>query len=127
MPNIKPKLQRDFEVLARNQALMIRLGLSSDRLTDDTSEEFFKSFVPYFNFTFLSINLIFCAMVIIQEFPDLDLVLEPLIVFIGGMQGGGMFLSVGLNLKNVKALYLAVQKIVNDERKNKDSLYNSSI
>lgn len=114
--NIKPKLQRDFKVLARNQALMIRLGLSSDRLTE-SSNEFFTSFVPYFNFTFLSINLIFCAMVIIQEFPNLDLVLEPLIVFIGGMQGGGMFLSVGLNIENVKALYLAVQKIVRDERK----------
>ena len=114
----KPIWERDFKVLARNQALMIRLGLSSDRLTE-SSNEFFQSFVPYFNFTFLSINLIFCAMVIIQSFPNLDLVLEPLIVFIGGMQGGGMFLSVGLNIKNVKALYLDVQKIVHDERKNK--------
>lgn len=113
--NSKSKRQRDFKVLARNQALMVRLGLSSDRLTE-SSNVFFKSFVPYFNFTFLSINLLFCAMVIVQSFPDLDLVLEPLIVFIGGMQGGGMFLSVGLNIENVRALYLAVQKIVQDER-----------
>lgn len=113
---IKPGRQQDFEVLARNQALMIRLGLSSDRMTE-SSNDFFKSFMPYFNLTFLSINLVFCAMVIVQEFPNLDLVLEPLIVFIGGMQGGGMFLSVGLNIENVKTLFLTVRKIVRDERK----------
>lgn len=49
--------------------------------------------------------------------PDLDLILEPLLIIIAGVQSGGMFLSVGLRMKCVKSLMLAVQKIVDDERK----------
>lgn len=114
---IKPAWQRDFKVLAHNQALMIRLGLSSSNLTEP-SNEFFKSFVPYFNLTFLSINLILCGCIMFRYFPDLDLILEPLLIIIAGVQSGGMFLSIGLNMKNVKALYLAIEKVVHDECKN---------
>lgn len=50
-----------------------------------------------------------------RHFPELDLILEPLLIIIAGMQSGGMFLSIGLSMNKVKALYLTVQKIVHDE------------
>lgn len=50
--------------------------------------------------------------------PVLDLILEPLLIIIAGTQSGGMFLSVGLKMKHVKLLILAVQKIVDNEGNN---------
>lgn len=104
----------EFKALAYNQALMTRLGLSSHRLTEN-SNEFHKSFVPYYNLSFLSINLILCGVIMFWNWPDLDSILEPLLIIIAGVQSGGMFVSVGLKMKQVKKFYLAVQKIIDDE------------
>lgn len=108
--------KRKLIVLEYNQALMTRIGLSSNELESPTNE-FFKSFVPYYNLSFLSINIIMCGVIMFWYFPDLDLVLEPLLIIIAGVQSGGMFLSVGLNMKHVKTFFLAVQKIIDDECK----------
>lgn len=105
-----------FQVFAYSQAIMTRIGLSSHHLTEPTNE-FFKSFIPYYSLSFLSINIIFCGVIMFRYAPDLDLILEPLLIIIAGVQSGGMFLSVGLRMKCVKSLMLAVQKIVDDERK----------
>lgn len=104
----------EFKTLAYNQALMTRLGLSSHRLTEPTNE-FFKSFMPYFNLSFLAINLILCGVLMFWNWPVLDLILEPLLIIIAGVQSGGMFLGVGLKMKHVKVLNLNIQKIVDDE------------
>lgn len=120
----KMALTGAFKALAYNQALMTRLGLSSHRLTEPTNE-FFKSFMPYFNLSFLSINLILCGVLMVWNWPVLDLILEPLLIIIAGMQSGGMFLSVGLKMKQVKVLNLAVQKIVDDEGNFSFSFYST--
>lgn len=106
----------EFQVFANSQAIMTRIGLSSHRLTEPTNE-FFKSFVPYYSLSFLSINVIFCGVIMFRHAPNLDLIVEPLMIIIAGVQSGGMFLSVGLKMKSVKTLMLATQKIVDDERK----------
>lgn len=104
----------DFKVLAYNQAIMTPLGIYSHRLNEPTNV-FFKSFMPYFNLSFLGINIIFCGVIMFRGWPNLDLILEPLLIIIAAVQSGGMFLSVGLNVKKVKILHLALQKVVDDE------------
>lgn len=104
----------DFKVFAYNQAIMTRLGIYSHRLSEPT-DIFFKSFVPYFNLSFLGINIIFCGVLIFRGWPNLDLILEPLLIIIAAVQSGGMFLSVGLNVESVKLLHLSLQKVVDDE------------
>lgn len=103
-----------FQVFERNQAIMIPIGLSSKNLTDPKNE-FFQSFMPFYNLFFLSVNVILCGVIIYQYAPVLDLILNPVMIIIAGVQSGGMLLSVGLNMKYVKRLILTVQKIVDNE------------
>lgn len=103
-----------FKVLEYNQMLMVRLGLSSRRLFESTNE-FYKSFMPYFNITFLTINIILSGLEVLKHWPDLNLLMEPVTIIVAAIQGGAMILSVGLNMKLVKKLFISLQDIVDNE------------
>ena len=93
---------------------MAQLGINYYNSTDP-SDEFFKSFATYFN---LIMAFIFCVMssgaFIYLNWPDLEVVLEPFFIAMGGLQCGGMLLSVGLNMRKVKLLHFNLQQIVDE-------------
>lgn len=103
-----------FEVLMYNQMLMSKIGIYSYHLTDQTNE-FFKSFATYYMlFSVFVIDTAASAMGIYENKDNLELVLEATLTVIAGIQCGGMYLSIGFNMKSVKALHLILQGIVDE-------------
>lgn len=103
-----------FKVHKYNQALMARLGIHSYNLTDP-SNEFFKSFATFYHlFTAAMFFIISSGVFVYLHWPNLETVLEPLLVVMCGIQYVGMFLSVGLNMRKVKLLHLTLQHIVDE-------------
>lgn len=101
-----------FRVLAYNQDFMARLGIHSHRLTDPTNE-FFKSFATYYNlFIGITFNVIGSTVMVYKYWPDLDIILEPCTIVMGGLQCVGLYLSIGLKMEVIKMLHLQLQKIV---------------
>lgn len=101
-----------FKVLQSNQHLMARLGINSYCLRS-LKNEFFHS-IPAFCITFITIafTIISCAVFIYENISNYESVIDAAMCGFAGMQGCGMFISIGLNMKNVKALHLKLQEIV---------------
>ena len=102
------------EAMARFKVHKYPLGLHSYNLTDP-SNEFFESFA---NFSILFILVTFFMIpsgaFVYLYWPNLEIILEPLLSVMCGFQYGGMYLSVGLNMKKVKFLHLELQRIVDE-------------
>lgn len=106
----------NFEVHKYNQAFMARIGIHSYNLTDPTNE-FFKSFATYYNlcmvFVFFTIS---SSAFVYLNWPNLEIILEPFLMVMAGLQYGGMFISIGLNMRKVKLLHLTLQSIVHSAK-----------
>lgn len=103
-----------FKVLLYNKTLMSYIGINSERLTEP-SNEFFRSVGTYYVlFCALFLDVISIGLYILENVSQFSQIFQTFIVFIGGIQHGGMILSIGLNLKKVKLLHLTLQGIVDE-------------
>lgn len=95
-----------------NQQFMEKLGFHSYRLTDPTNE-FFKTPIVYLVMFILSAFSISSTITFAyKNFSRFDAALEAIFIFIAGVHGLGMYLSVGLEMTKVKALHNKLQEIV---------------
>ena len=107
-----------FKVHKYNQAFMARLGIHSYNL-NDPANEFFKSIATFYNLITATVFFVTSSAAFVYlNWPNLEIVLEPFLIVLAGVQYGGMFLSVGLNMKKVKLLHITLQKIVDEGRLN---------
>lgn len=102
---------RNFQVLKTNQAIMVWLGLYSYRLNESINE-FFYSKSTYYVLINMIFTLISSATYIYQTSYQVEVTLQLWLIIIGGVQCVGMFLSIGCQMKQVKALHLKFQEIV---------------
>lgn len=106
-----------FKVLAYNQAVMNRFGLSSSQnhlSSTKPRNEFYKSFMLYFNTFFITINIILSGINVFRYWPEIDLLMEPITIGVAAFQGIGMYLSVGLNMEKVYELFHSLQQYVDN-------------
>lgn len=110
-----------FKVLKHNQTLMAWLGIHSYRLTE-TSNDFFKSIATYYIiFTIVSIFIVSSGYTAIFS-SDFQTVIQATLLVVAGFQSGGMFLSIGLEMKKIKMLQIKLQEIT-DAGKNESILF----
>lgn len=102
-----------YQVLKYNQILMKWQGIHSNRLTDPTNE-FHKNFGCYYVTCILFAFIITSAIKIYNYWPNVDLILKPCSVAFGGVQVVGMFICIGLQMKNIKSLHLKLQAMVDE-------------
>lgn len=103
-----------FKVLEYNQNYMARIGIHSLHLNEPTNE-FFKSFVSYYYlFVFSVVFIAASAVNAYQSWPQMDIISEPCLIVIAGLQVTGMYSTVGLKMKNVKTLHIELQGIVDE-------------
>lgn len=110
----KMNSNKKFQILALNQKIMVWMGIHSYRLTEPTNE-FFYSFISYYNLL-AAYGFLFAssAVVVYENWPNLDIILQPFSIVMAGYQVGGMFLSTGLKMKTVKLLQLKLQQTVDE-------------
>lgn len=109
---VKSQKEIMFKVLKHNQTLMAWLGIHSYRLTE-TNNEFFKSFGTYYIlFSIVSVFMISSAYTALFSF-EFQTVIQAWLLVVAGLQSGGMFLSIGLQMKKIKMLQSKLQEIVN--------------
>lgn len=102
-----------FKVLKHNQTLMTWLGIHSYRLTEPNNE-FSKSIGTYYIlFTIFSIFIVSSGYTAIFS-SEFQTVIQATLLVVAGTQSGGMFLSIGLQMKKIKTLQLKLQEIVNE-------------
>lgn len=105
-----------FKVLKYNEYFMKWLGVASYDLTDK-SNEFFNSILPYL-ILILSICYVLSSIGFTYlNWPQFEIISGSCIVALSGTQTGGMFFSFGLRMKQVKAVHLQLQQIVDSEGK----------
>lgn len=105
-----------MKVLKYSEIYLTFLGICSNRLNENTNE-FLKTFNSYFFLVGFIGPLYGCSAAYIYEnFSDLTTVTNALIVLSAGVASVGSFVSVGLNMKNVKLLHNKLQKIVDDSK-----------
>lgn len=101
-----------LKVLEYNQNYMARIGIHSHRLNEPTNE-FFKQFVTfYYIFVFTTIFIGSSAVFVYNGWPQMDIISEPCLIVIAGLQVLGMYLSIGLNMKKLKILHIELQGII---------------
>lgn len=102
----------NFKVFEYNQWYMTKVGLYSYNLTRPTND-LFKSFVTYYMLFFsIAFSIVSSATFSITHKSQFSLALETCFILIAGIQGSGVFLSIGLKMKKVKILHLNLQEIV---------------
>lgn len=99
-----------LKVLEYNQAMINKLGNSSNFA--EPANAFFRSKIVYLLFGMIGVCITLGALGIYENWPNLELVIEATIAFVGGIQSGGMFLSLGLHFRKIKTLNLKLQEIV---------------
>lgn len=102
-----------FKVLKFNQILMSWQGIHSHRLTEPTNE-FYRSLSSYYVVFTLFAFVITSAVRIYGYWPDIESILKPCSVAFGGVQCAGMFISIGFQMKRIKALHLELQGIIDE-------------
>lgn len=102
-----------FKVLKYNQALMNWQGIHSHRLAEPTNE-FLKKAGSYYVMFILFAFVIASAVKIYGYWPEVEPILKPCSVAFGGIQCVGMFICIGIQMKNIKELHLELQQIVNE-------------
>lgn len=113
-----------FEVLKHNRVLLKILGIDKRK-----SGGFFTSIQTYYVlFCAIFLNITACGTFVAKNFShDFGLSLEALSLVIVGYQYGGMFLSVGLEMKLINHLHLELQKIVDKSEQIQLSLHQTII
>lgn len=102
-----------FKVLKYNQTLMSWQGIHSMNLTEPTNE-FHRAPGSYYVTITLFAFVITSAVRIHGYWPEMELILKPCSVAFGGVQCVGMFICIGLQMKNIKVLHLELQRIVDE-------------
>lgn len=105
------KKMETFQVLKMSQAFLSRLGIYSYRLTEPINE-FFSSFSTYYILCNLTFTLISSTTFIYQSSCELKITLQLWLIIIGAIQCSGMYLNIGLKMRQVKVLHLKLQEIV---------------
>lgn len=103
-----------FEVLQINKILENKC-IYSYHLTSPI-HNFWKSASTYYILLVLTCFPITSSSVFVyRNLSQFELALQTIRIVIAGFQSAGMFLSIGSNMDNVKALHFKLQKIVNEE------------
>lgn len=103
-----------FNVLEGNQKYLARLGLKTHH--SEQNMAFLKSIFTYCNLFFaFGVFGMSNIMLARKSWPQLDAVLGAVSLIAPGLQLAGMFLSLGFNVKAIKAFYLELQKFVDEE------------
>lgn len=91
---------------------MARIGIHSHHLSEPTNK-FFNSFVSYYYlFVFVVLLIVASAVNAYKNWPQIDIISEPCLIIIAGIQVTGMYLTVGFKMKQVKTLHIELQRIV---------------
>lgn len=88
------------------------LGIYSYQLKESTIE-FYKSTLAYFILFHLML-LFFSCIVFAHESQDFKKKLEAIPLIVAAIQAFGSFLNVALKMKEIKALHLKLQEIVDE-------------
>lgn len=103
-----------FRVLKRSQDFMARLAINSHHLSDPTNE-FFRSIAAYYIIFFIYIVDVGSHWAVIyKNWPEINLILLPFSISSAALQCGGVYLSIGFQMKRIKALHIELQTIVNE-------------
>lgn len=102
-----------LKVLKNNQTLMAWLGINSHRLTEATNE-FFKSIGTYYILLTVFFIFIISSAYTQAVSSQFTTVIQAWLLIVAGLQSGGMFISIGLQMKNIKILHLKLQEIVDE-------------
>lgn len=114
-----------YTVMAYNQISMSWVGIHSLHL-HEPQNEFFKSIGTYYIlFSAISITILSSAVFVYKNASDFELVSEPCLIVIAGVQLVGMFISYGLNMKQIKRLHIKLQKIIDESKKIIDDTISS--
>lgn len=101
-----------MKVLEKNQNLLVKLGLSSHRLTEPTNE-FMKTIICYIMLCGIVGPMILCAAVsLYKSLDDFQGAIDAFYVLSAGIVCLGSYLSIGINMKKVKYLQVELQQIV---------------
>lgn len=86
-------------------------GIHSFRLSEPTNE-FHKNIGCYY-ISFILFAFITTSFIRIHNYwPDVDSIVKPCSVAFGGVQVVGMFICIGIQMKNIKILHLELQRMV---------------
>lgn len=88
------------------------LGIYSYRLTESKNEFFTSIGTPLILFPLITLAMISSGFFIYEHLNHFTEVIETAIVFIGGTQGIGMFVSYGLQMNKIKQLHISLQEFV---------------
>lgn len=103
-----------FNVLENNRKYLARLGLKTNHSEQDMA--FLKSIFTYCNLFFaFGIFGMSNIMLARRSWPELSAVLGAVSLIAPGLQLAGMFLSLGFNVKAIKAFYRELQKFVDEQ------------
>ena len=103
-----------LKVMKYNQISMSWFGIHSMHPTEPTNG-FFKSIGAYYIlFCGISFTIGSSAVFVYKYSSDFELVSEPCLIVIAGLQDVGMFISMGLNVKTIKLLHIELQNTVNE-------------
>lgn len=101
-----------IQVLKFSQIVLAPIGLYSYRLTEPINE-FYTSFAAYYILFFEIVFLtIATGVFVFVNVSDIALALQTCSLVVGGIQGAGMFFSVGSNMLIAKDLHIKLQEIV---------------
>lgn len=104
----------NFKVLKNNQALMAWIGIHSYNLNEPKNEFVHSITAYYFLFALTIIAVGGSAVFTLEHWPQFDIISQPLLFVFGCSGCTGLILSVGLNMKSVKALHLKLQRIIDE-------------
>lgn len=107
----------NFKVLAYDQKFMYILGIHSYNLNSQ-SNDFFKSAASYHVLTFMTIGTVGSLWYFFTNLSvNLKSAFGALKVAIAAVQVLGMFFGTGMKMKQIKALHLRLQEIVDKNRR----------
>lgn len=109
--NKNEKIEK-YLVLEYNRISMGWLGMRTKNL-NDPSNEFFSSLMSYYVlFIVVSFTIMSSVVYMYLNKSHFEIISESSLVAIAGVQVAGMFLTIGINNMEVKALFLKLQSIV---------------
>lgn len=88
------------------------LGICSDRLTEPTSEFMKLPQAYFFLIGYLGPLLTSSSLFLVNNFTDFASSTNALIVLSAGVASFGAFVTMGMNMKTVKMLYIEYQNLV---------------
>lgn len=102
-----------FRVLKRNQDLMAWLAINSHHL-NEPKNEFFKSITAYYNTFFIYAFFGTHWAVVYKMWPEINHIILPFSMSLAALMCGGVYFSIGFQMKKIKTLHIELQTIVNE-------------